>query len=1492
MLCRWGVGGIYDADLVLALGTTVSLGASHKLIRVKGYKQFEGKLGRVVAVHPKSPDDAGQVCGVPFVTCGTVTVEWDVSMTRTRCRWGIKSNVSGRSPARKNSLRSSRSGAGKMADRGKITVTISEHDGSEELQSAFVDGGENEGRDGRTSMFGRREAFGSSKNKPKTEVTSATQPEAGTVDIDWEGSGYGNVQELTSTAMSLLSKIIYDANIIVYPENIQYRTDLLVRAELHGETRELALAQPLDMESQRRTRRALETATDCNLPPVDGHKLVYTALWTQMQLSMQSCHRQLMKRTDKELQRYFAQRYADTVAALRKSSINTVYRSYRKQLPELMNGLRDRSILIAPSVTCECALRMLEAEAARSTCLKVLKKPPPPGISTQRKFTEATTALSAAVHGWSDRVVACTRALRTVIETGSAARKPASMTPSPSTADQLLRMLPVDLSRYSLIPPAAHGSQFDLSSLAKRYGFTLKDNDGFESDGAEYDDESYDDVTDSDEDVVSLDMRERWEQALSRVRCEHVVECGQSCDHSHDVWRGMDSLFKGLIDQIVQALHLISRELKVTKEGSGHPSKGVLPSPVAGLRPQLSKMDHEIVKSIRSLLETLKRVHATSRCLDALTSASTFSLAQAFTDCWLQNIGLKAFNAKANIKIMTEAVAARMQAVKGEHKRAARKPGGAAMSKPFRPASKLQYVIPDRQHLVTARTNLAQALTQVAVFDSDTVLEDARGTCSSVLKGINTADKVDAKAYERRDVELWMRQQVLLLIAKATTKSYLAPCFDVVSTLSRAAQRDSIPRVKGKLRVVKQAIQRTVKKFWGPRHRSEGLGNDLDVIDLLCTASDLRGQVQGLMLDFRDSLAEIAKYRKGIARLNAIKADIQDRVHKATTLAGAVVISNQDVSRAHADLRTQLELLADERYLARVSQDKALRDTLLGIAHKMNRKAGMVILLVLVSSVDCDHRAKYASELVLANRVVQAQMQAIRDSAEDAPTTYENKTEVHVRELCAVGAVLRHKVHTHGLYSKVAKTQLRRYDTTDATLPTVPELIASCSVELSKDQHDHETIEAALKRFTHDVACAERYLELQHFAYTLRKHVSQSKKLFKERWQVVLEVEVKKDPQIRTAFGDLKQALARSKKAIKRVVLTACSARSTFKSVFKELKEAHKILLKTDADMSVTVAGIVQKKRDRIAAATMIANMYRSFVARRKVEERKRIRDEHRRVVAAARIGQWCTSTLGRLRAWYELEQRKAASALTIQRVWRGYKCRKRIACLRRMKKVPLIQSLWRGYHARQKFKKLKAETILHRFFSRSLIRMRARKKIRARHEKRAARVIQRAVRRYLARLQEQRVLDRKVEKFRRNYAAKVIQRKLVRPYLHRVEMITRVQAHVRGFLRRKKNEHWIAAAYHIQRTMRMRLLTARAPSAKVGSCRVVGARHNTLHSHLPNSLFSCKVLILVQLLSFALSRAEALCSPFLAISFSGAASRPVSACRAVAAVTCPQTPR
>ena len=125
----------------------------------------------------------------------------------------------------------------------------------------------------------------------------------------------------------------------------------------------------------------------------------------------------------------------------------------------------------------------------------------------------------------------------------------------------------------------------------------------------------------------------------------------------------------------------------------------------------------------------------------------------------------------------------------------------------------------------------------------------------------------------------------------------MAPNFDVVSTLSRAAQRDSIPRVKGKLRVVKQAIQRTVKKFWGPRHRSEGLGNDLDVIDLLCTASDLRGQVQGLMLDFRDSLAEIAKYRKGIARLNAIKADIQDRVHKATALAGAVVISNQDVSR-------------------------------------------------------------------------------------------------------------------------------------------------------------------------------------------------------------------------------------------------------------------------------------------------------------------------------------------------------------------------------------------------------------------------------------------------------------------------------------------------------------------------------------------------------------------------------------------------------------------
>ena len=119
---------MYDADLVLVLGTTVSLGTSHKLIRVKGYKQFVGKVGRVVAVHPESPADAGQVSGVPFITCGMATVEWDVSMTRTRCRWGTKSNVSERWPARKNSLTSTRSGADKTADRGKITVTISEHD--------------------------------------------------------------------------------------------------------------------------------------------------------------------------------------------------------------------------------------------------------------------------------------------------------------------------------------------------------------------------------------------------------------------------------------------------------------------------------------------------------------------------------------------------------------------------------------------------------------------------------------------------------------------------------------------------------------------------------------------------------------------------------------------------------------------------------------------------------------------------------------------------------------------------------------------------------------------------------------------------------------------------------------------------------------------------------------------------------------------------------------------------------------------------------------------------------------------------------------------------------------------------------------------------------------------------------------------------------------------------------------------------------------------
>ena len=1040
--------------------------------------------------------------------------------------------------------------------------------------------------------------------------------------------------------------------------------------------------------------------------------------------------------------------------------------------------------------------------------------------------------------------------LRTIVDTGSVLRSSTHDIWS-SPAQLLLHMPPAALARYSMTPPAAHGSQFDLARLAKRYGFAIKEEveDGFESEGDEYDDESYEDASDSDEDAVSLDMRVRWGEVLSRIRCADVVEAAQNRDHTRDMWRGIESLFEGLIDQLAQVLYQIARAQEAAKAGDGSDG-GVVPV----MRPQLSKMDHEIVRSIRTLLGTLERVQSTGRCLIALTSPSAFSLAGAYADYWLQYIGLKLSNAKAHMNTMMDVVAARVQAVRGKRKKS-RASSDASAANPAASGTKLKYVIPDRQQLVLSRTHLAQALAEVSSFEPDTVLQEAQQKCSTVLKCANTGDEVDAEAQERRDLELWMRQEVLFLVAKATTTHYLAPCFDAVATMTRVAQRDSIPRVKHKLSAAKERIHGVVKRFWGPRHRTaSGVGDDLDVIDLLCTASDIRAHVQSLVLDFRDSLAEIAKYRKGIARLHRVKADIQRRVNEAAALAGSVVMCNQHVARAHADLQAQLDLLADERCLARLSQDKALREALLDIAREMNRKASMVILLVLASSVDYDKRAAYASELVMANHSIRGQMQTIRDSAEETPNPktpnpnpkssnpkssdakssnpYGAQAEAHVRMLQVVGGVLRRKVHTYGLYTTVAKAKLSGYASTDAPLPTVPALVATCSAELSADQNDHESISAAIKRFKHDVASSQRYLELKQFAFVLRKRMSRSKKRIKQQRKVVVEVGVNKNERVKAALNDLKKALSQSKNAVKQVTTGASRARSIFKAVLKGLVEANKVLAKTDISMAITVETIVQEQRDRLAAATTIAGMYRSFVARRRVEEMKRQMMKQRCVEAAIAMCKWWRKTRERIRAWHKREKAKAENALTIQRVWRGYKSRRRTAIRRRVRKAPLITGVYRGYRARQNYKKLKAEAILHRFFRRSLMRMRARKKIRARRERWAAWVLQKQVRRYLARLKELREQARKAEVFRRNHCARVIQRKLLRPYFERVNAATRMQAVVRGFLQRHKNQHvLIAASVQLQRVVRMRLLRdAPAPSLKV-MCLCVFARDMN-HGH------------------------------------------------------------
>ena len=217
---------------------------------------------------------------------------------------------------------------------------------------------------------------------------------------------------------------------------------------------------------------------------------------------------------------------------------------------------------------------------------------------------------------------------------------------------------------------------------------------------------------------------------------------------------------------------------------------------------------------------------------------------------------------------------------------------------------------------------------------------------------------------------------------------------------------------------------------------------------------------------------------------------------------------------------------------------------------------------------------------------------------------------------------------------------------------------------------------------------------------------------------------------------------------------------------------------------------------------------------------------ERRRVEAVTAISKWWRTTRERIRAWHKTEEAKAASALVVQRVWRGFKSRRRTAILRRIRKAPLISSLFRGYKARQEYKQRKAEAILHRFFRRSLMRGRARKKMQARRERFAACVIQQQVRKYLARLKELREQARQVELFRRNRSARVIQRKLLRPYFARVNAVTQLQAVVRGFLQRRKNKRLIAAGCQLQRVSRARLLSdSPAPSAKVMWCLCVLVR-------------------------------------------------------------------
>ena len=85
-------------------------------------------------------------------------------------------------------------------------------------------------------MFGRREAFGA-KHEAKRSESAADGPAMDRVDIDWEGSGYGDVQARTKAATALIPKKLYEVNIMLYVPHIQARADALALG-----ARELAVA--------------------------------------------------------------------------------------------------------------------------------------------------------------------------------------------------------------------------------------------------------------------------------------------------------------------------------------------------------------------------------------------------------------------------------------------------------------------------------------------------------------------------------------------------------------------------------------------------------------------------------------------------------------------------------------------------------------------------------------------------------------------------------------------------------------------------------------------------------------------------------------------------------------------------------------------------------------------------------------------------------------------------------------------------------------------------------------------------------------------------------------------------------------------------------------------------------------------------------------------------------------------------------------------------